>query len=97
MTSVKEHYDRHLGSIYTWMLGDFEAARGRCRELLTKLDLEPAASGWAVDLGCGSGVQALALADLGFQVLAVDGCAALVEELTERAGDTFSQTQRAIK
>ncbi|MGH7303476.1 MAG: class I SAM-dependent methyltransferase, partial [Candidatus Rokuibacteriota bacterium] len=40
--------------------------------------------GLAVDLGCGSGFQSIALARLGFRVLAVDFCQRLLDELTDR-------------
>jgi hypothetical protein len=31
MASVREHYDRHLGPIYGWMVGDFELAKDAAR------------------------------------------------------------------
>src|SRR5207245_1865143 len=39
----------------------------------------------AVDLGCGSGFQSVALARLGFQVLAIDFSQRLLAELSDRA------------
>ena len=39
----------------------------------------------AVDLGCGSGFQSIALARLGFKVLAIDFSRRLLDELSERA------------
>lgn len=37
--------------------------------------------GWGLDLGCGAGVSALALARLGLQVVAVDRCRSTLAEL----------------
>lgn len=90
MTSVEQHYNQLLAEHYTWMLGDDieQAARGQ-RALLDELGIRPvghAADSIAVDLGCGSGAQTLALADLGFaSVLGVDSSAALLDELAEHA------------
>jgi len=85
MTSVREHYERHLGSVYTWMLGDVDAAIERNRDALAGLGLQPGATGVAVDLGAGPGTHAIALARLGFRTIAVDNCALLNAELHERA------------
>ena len=92
MSTVREHYDQHLGPIYGWMLGDMDVARAHQKALLERLDLEPAATGWAVDLGAGNGAQSLALADLGFTVLAVDACAPLLGELEAARGELPIET-----
>jgi SAM-dependent methyltransferase len=86
MATVSEHYDRHLGPIYAWMIGDIAAAMERNREELRALSVSPGATGAAVDLGAGPGLHAIPLAELGFSVLAVDTCGALAGELQERAG-----------
>jgi 2-polyprenyl-3-methyl-5-hydroxy-6-metoxy-1,4-benzoquinol methylase len=86
MATVSEHYDRHLGPIYSWMIGDVAAAMERNREELRALGLQPRSTGAAVDLGAGPGLHAIPLAELGFSVLAIDRCAALVQELESRAG-----------
>jgi SAM-dependent methyltransferase len=86
MTSVREHYDRVLGKHYSRTLGDFAARVDEQRALLGRLGITaPRGSGVAVDLGCGPGVHAIALAQLGFRVLAIDFCPALLAELNERA------------
>ena len=87
MKSVREHYDEFLGPVYSWILGDFDTARQRNALLFDQLDLCPTAGALAVDLGSGPGCQSLPLADLGYEVLAIDFCADLVEELTAHAGD----------
>lgn len=86
MASVAEHYDQHLGPVYSWMIGDVGAAIDRSRDELRALGLRPGSTGNAVDLGAGPGQHAIPLAELGFSVLALDTCATLVEELRRRAG-----------
>jgi hypothetical protein len=86
MAAVSEHYDRHLGPIYTWMVGDMPAAMERSREELRALGVRPASTGTAVDLGAGPGLHAIPLAELGFSVLAIDACSALIRDLRTRAG-----------
>jgi SAM-dependent methyltransferase len=86
VAKVSDHYDRHLGPVYTWMVGDVEAALERNREELRGLGLRPGSTGVAVDLGTGPGLHAVPLAQLGFSVVAIDACAALVRELRARAG-----------
>lgn len=95
MASVAEHYDQHLGPIYTWMSGGADAARARFTALLTQLDLRPRAVGaTAVDLGCGSGFQTIPLAQAGYQVTAIDFSEAL---LTELARDTDNLAVRTVR
>lgn len=93
MTRVEKHYQQLLAANYTWMLGgDIEQAAQRQRALLESvLGGRATEPGPAVDLGCGSGAQTLALADLGYDpVFAVDTDEALLAELrayaTGRAG-----------
>src|SRR5262245_55044166 len=86
MASVREHYDEVLAPHYSRMFGDFEAKVAEQHALLRRLDVAgPRAGGVAVDLGCGSGFQTMALARLGFRVLAVDFSQRLLAELMERA------------
>jgi SAM-dependent methyltransferase len=86
VASVQEHYDAHLGAIYGWMVGDFDAA---CEAARTELRAAGIASGGgrvAVDLGAGPGAHAIALADRGFAVTAIDSCTQLLSELRSHAG-----------
>jgi len=84
--TVRDHYDTVLGEHYSRLFGDFEAKVAEQRALLERLGVTaPPAGGLAVDLGCGSGFQALALARLGFRVLALDVSERLLAELRERA------------
>jgi len=76
MAPVRDHYDHLLGPVYAWMVGDPAAATAAARQIFVGLGLT--GGGVAVDLGAGPGYQAKALAELGWQVTAIDGCAALV-------------------
>src|SRR5215813_5229357 len=85
MTSVRDHYESLLAEHYSRMFGDFEAKVAEQRALLERLGVgatQRAAT--AVDLGCGSGFQSIALACLGFQVMAIDFSQRLLAELRER-------------
>jgi len=88
MASVNEHYDNHLGAIYGWMIGDFETAKTTAREELRAAGIFDGAGRIAVDLGAGPGTHAIALAEAGYSVTAIDACAELLEELrgNDRAG-----------
>lgn len=85
MKSSTEHYDEHLGAIYSWMVGDIDAALARSTAELDALNLLPMTTGKAIDLGAGFGLHALPLARRGFSVLAIDSCNTLLRELCERA------------
>src|SRR5256885_5869153 len=87
MLTVREHYDEVLSPYYSRMFGDFETKVGEQQALLERLATRAAhGDSMAVDLGCSSGFQSIALARLGFRVLAVDFSRRLLDELNERAG-----------
>ena len=65
VASVREHYDRHLGPVYGWMIGDFDAAKEAARTELRAAGLSEGAGSVAVDLGAGPGAHAIALAEAG--------------------------------
>lgn len=85
MASVEEHYDDLLAQHYTWMRGDHDSLVSEYRSFFEQTGISPRSGGRALDLGAGSGFQSLALAKLGFGVLAVDTSETLVEELRTRA------------
>lgn len=85
MSTVQQHYDQHLGPVYTWMMGGTDAALERGRAEIAALTTGPEGSGLALDLGAGFGMHAIALARLGYRVLAIDSCAALLRELQTSA------------
>lgn len=82
---VKEHYDTHLGNFYSWMAGDFEIKTQEFREFLSGNGIKPQRNKIAIDLGAGHGLQSIPLAELGFQVLAIDFNQHLVDELKSNA------------
>jgi 2-polyprenyl-3-methyl-5-hydroxy-6-metoxy-1,4-benzoquinol methylase len=84
--SVEQHYDQVLADVYAWMLGGFDAALGRNRELLAKLGIAPQGSRLAIDLGAGCGFQSIPLAELGFTVTAIDLDRKLLDELRAHSG-----------
>ncbi len=85
--TVKEHYDNHLGNFYSWYTGDFNENKAAFRAFCTENDIRPSASRIAFDLGAGNGIQTIALAELGFQVKAIDFNEQLISELNARIGD----------
>lgn len=86
MASVKDHYDRHLAPLYTWMRGGAEAPRRQFAEFLRTHALQPRLRGTpALDLGAGSGFQSLPLAEAGYAVTAIDLSETLLAELDRDA------------
>ncbi|RLP86651.1 class I SAM-dependent methyltransferase [Micromonospora sp. BL4] len=87
---MNPHYDDFLADHYTWMFGApypalVEEQLGALRRAGVA---EPSGTGLAVDLGCGSGFQSVALARLGYpSILAVDSSAKLLAELELHATD----------
>jgi 2-polyprenyl-3-methyl-5-hydroxy-6-metoxy-1,4-benzoquinol methylase len=84
--TVRDHYADHLGPVYTWMVGDIDAALSRAAAELDALPLPSRAGGTAVDLGAGFGLHALPLARRGFSVVAMDTCDSLLQKLEARKG-----------
>jgi SAM-dependent methyltransferase len=88
MGSVRDHYDLVLAEHYSRMFGDFDAKAAEQRALLERLGVTARRdAATAVDLGCGSGFQSVALARLGFRVLAIDFSQRLLAELRDRTRD----------
>jgi Methyltransferase domain len=81
-----DHYADHLGPIYTWMVGDIEAAFSRSSAELDSLPLPAKTAAVAVDLGAGFGLHAIPLAQRGFSVVAIDTYDPLLKDLEARAG-----------
>ncbi|MEH6538230.1 MAG: class I SAM-dependent methyltransferase [Psychroserpens sp.] len=78
---VKEHYENHLASFYSWMLGDLESKSTAFKDFLVDNGIEPNNTKVAIDLGAGNGIQSIALKELGFEVTAVDFNQQLLDEL----------------
>ena len=86
MESVRKHYDTFLADVYSWIIGDFDSACSKNRAYFGTLGLSARPGSIAVDLGCGPGCQSIPLAEAGFEVLAIDFCQELLDELAEHAG-----------
>jgi SAM-dependent methyltransferase len=83
--STAAHYEKHLGPVYTWMIGDLEAAFARGRTELDQLGLGASANRTAVDLGAGFGMHSVPLAERGYAVTAIDSYKPLLDELRLRS------------
>lgn len=85
MTEVQKHYDELLARHYSWMLGDYESNVQKYMDFFRTHLLVPLLSKRAIDLGCGTGFQCMALAGMGFKVEGIDRCAPLLDELKRRS------------
>jgi 2-polyprenyl-3-methyl-5-hydroxy-6-metoxy-1,4-benzoquinol methylase len=85
-SSARDHYANHLGPVYSWMIGDMNAAFSRSDAELDALSLPSRGGPAAIDLGAGFGLHAIPLAWRGYSVVAIDSCEPLLEELAARAG-----------
>lgn len=92
---VSDHYERLLGPVYSWMVGDVDAATARAEAELDAIGLPSNATGTAVDLGAGFGLHSLPLARRGYKVIAIDTCEPLLQELRSRAGAFTIRTVNA--
>ena len=86
MATVKEHYDRVLSDVYSWMFGGFDSGIERNIDFFKKNKISPVRSGVAIDLGAGCGFQSVPLAKVGFSVIAVDTDGKLLNELKNNCG-----------
>ena len=82
---VKEHYQNHLGNFYSWMAGDLRMKVDAFSHFLAQQGLLANDGDLAVELGAGHGIQSLALAELGFKVIAIDFSHQLLQELKTNA------------
>lgn len=82
--TVKEHYDNHLGTFYSWYTGDFDKNKDSFKTFCVDNGIKPIGSKYAIDLGAGNGIQTIALSDLGFKVKAIDFNNQLIAELKSK-------------
>ncbi len=94
MPTVSEHYENLLADYYSWLFGDFNARVEANRSFFVASGVAPQKSGTAIDLGAGPGFQSIALAQLGFKVLAVDLSQKLLDELKNNRGTLPATTVR---
>lgn len=84
--TIENHYANHLGPVYTWMVGDIDAALSRSDAELDALPPPSKAGGTAHYLAAGFGLHAIPLACRGFSVVAKDSYDPLSQELASRRG-----------
>ena len=87
MTTVAQHYERHLAPIYVWMAGGAEAALQTGGAEVEALGLPAAPGAVVLDLGAGFGMHSIPLARRGARVTAIDTSATLLATLDALRGD----------
>jgi hypothetical protein len=92
MTSVAEHYEKHLAPVYSWMVGGIDNAVSRGEKELAEMGLLNSGAKYAVDLGAGFGMHSIPLGKNGWDVLAIDSSAILLNELTACIGGSSVAT-----
>lgn len=90
--NVKEHYDTHLADFYSWMAGSFKQKQPEQQDYFLHRSITPFATGKAIDLGAGHGLQSVSLAKLGFNVLAIDFSKQLLDELQQNSKDLLVES-----
>jgi 2-polyprenyl-3-methyl-5-hydroxy-6-metoxy-1,4-benzoquinol methylase len=83
--NVKDYYDAHLSHFYSWMAGDFKTRVEEFHTFIRDHNLGPRTNRVAYDLGAGHGIQAVALAQAGYRVVAIDFNERLLSELKVNA------------
>lgn len=87
MVTAKDHYENHLSELYGWMSGDFTERVNQTLSYFIKNNIKPSSTHFAIDLGSGHGIQSAALAELGFNVTAVDQSEKLLNELKQNTAN----------
>jgi SAM-dependent methyltransferase len=87
MASVQEHYDNFLAYHYSWLYGGRATQLQENREFFRYHQIRPTGSACALDLGSGTGFQTIPLAEVGYNVIAMDLSRQMLSELESLAGD----------
>jgi len=93
--STKAHYQNHLSPIYAWMVGDFQKRVNEQVQFFESNEIRPQGTKKAVDLGCGHGIQSMALGQLGYRVIGIDFDQHLLKHLDSRKGDLPIKTHQS--
>ena len=93
--SVASHYDLHLAEHYSWLFGGLPERVAEHRALFESMGLaRPKNAGArALDIGAGSGFPSIPIAQLGYDVLAVDLSEKLLSELRSSAAGLPIETR----
>ena len=81
-TEVEAHYESLLAEVYDWMQGGWDIKADAARSLFELLEVSGST---AVDLGAGTGYQSIPLAEMGFEIKALDSSAEMLAQLSGRA------------
>ena len=92
---AKTHYNDLLAPVYAWMTGDFRERVQDAIAFFRRHCVLPQSNRLAYDLGAGHGIQTVALANLGFDVIAVDFNKQLIDELKSNSEGFSIQTVEA--
>lgn len=92
MSTIAEH--NLLADHYTWLFGGLRAKTEKNRKFFQAHSIKPQKSGLALDLGVGSGFQSIPLAQLGYNVTAIDLADKLLSELKANSREL---TIRAVR
>lgn len=84
---TRDQYDLLLGPAWLWICGGMEPNIRKNARFFRDHGVAPSSGGTAVDLGAGCGFSSLALAGMGYRVVAVDFSRPMLETLMCHAGD----------
>jgi SAM-dependent methyltransferase len=94
MSDLASHYDLHLAEHYSWLFGGLPERVAEHRRFFEASGLRVEGRGRALDIGAGSGFQSIPLAQLGYEVTAVDLSEKLLGELRANAAGLPITTRR---
>ena len=94
MTTVSEHYEKHLATVYVWMVGGVDDAFARGDAEIERIFPITESGLKVVDLGAGFGMHAVPLARRGNNVIAIDESQILLNALKSNVDDLPIQTIR---
>ena len=80
---AKDHYDKLLAEVYSWMSGDINEKAEAAKQYFISTGITEGRGKSAVDLGAGYGIHTKALVELGYEVTAVDFSRGLLDELKQ--------------